>query len=113
MPRGAKCRKVCTEFVNRSFCPSNGINENIILNVDELEAMRLCDVEGLEQEEAASRMQVSRGTFQRILYAGRKKTATALCKGMGILIEGGNYEVSDQPCKRNPICKCCCYDSKQ
>lgn len=109
MPRGSKCRRVCSEFESRAFCPNSGASQYITINVDELEAMRLCDLEGLEQEEAAVRMQVSRGTFQRILYSARKKTATALCKGFGINIEGGNYEVANTHCKRNPSCEGCCY----
>ena len=109
MPRSSKCRRVCSEFESKAFCPNTGVEEYITLNVDELEAMRLCDLEGLEQEEAAVRMQVSRGTFQRILYSGRKKSATALCKGMGINIEGGNYEVANSHCKRYPSCEGCCY----
>ena len=111
MPRSAKCRRVCAEFESKAFCPQSGIDEYITVNVDELEAMRLCDFEGLEQEEAAVRMHISRGTFQRILYSGRKKTATALCKGFGIIIEGGNYEVANTHCKRNPPCASCCYEA--
>ncbi len=110
MSRNAKCRRICAEFQNKNFYPEDGVdNNNIIITMDELEAMRLCDFEGLEQEEAATRMQISRGTFQRILYSGRKKTTEALCTGSSVLINGGNYEIATTPCDRYPICKCCMY----
>lgn len=70
------------------------------MSLEELEAVRLCDLEGLDQDTAAARMGVSRGTFQRILYSARKTTATALCESLVILIRGGNYEQTDRelPC---------------
>lgn len=76
------------------FVPSEqGIPEmprNILL-VEELEALRLKDLEGLEQEECAVKMQVSRGTFQRILLSARDKVADSLVNGKVIHIDGGNY----------------------
>lgn len=57
----------------------------ITLARDELEALRLCDLEGLTQEEAGKRMGVSRGTVQRILSSARKKVALALTSGMAIV----------------------------
>ncbi len=57
----------------------------IELHRDELEAMRLCDREGLTQEEAGKRMGVSRGTIQRIITVARKKTAAALSEGMALI----------------------------
>src|SRR5512135_2133309 len=58
--------------------------EKIALYRDELEALKLCDLDGLTQEEAGSRMRISRGTVQRILAAARKKVASALseCKAL-------------------------------
>jgi Zn finger protein HypA/HybF involved in hydrogenase expression len=56
-----------------------------------LEAIRLKDLEGLEQSECADRMQVSRPTFQRILLSAREKIADSLINGKKIHIEGGNY----------------------
>jgi predicted DNA-binding protein (UPF0251 family) len=50
----------------------------IVLDLAELEALRLVDLEGLSQEEAGSRMEVSRGTVWRLLQAARKKIAQAL-----------------------------------
>jgi len=65
--------------------------EEIVLKVEELEAMRLKDIEGLSQEECAERMQVSRQTFQNIIDSARKKVAIALTQGNAIHISGGNY----------------------
>jgi predicted DNA-binding protein (UPF0251 family) len=61
----------------------------MLVTIDELEAMRLADLEGLGHEEAASRMNVSRPTFGRIIEQGRKKVAEALVNSRGIGIEGG------------------------
>lgn len=52
---------------------------------DELEALRLCDRDGLTQEEAGQFMGVSRGTIQRIVATARKKLATALSEGKAIV----------------------------
>jgi predicted DNA-binding protein (UPF0251 family) len=65
--------------------------EQIILNVDEYEAIRLIDYEGLDQEAAASRLGVSRATCARILESAHKKIAEALSQGKAIRIEGGSY----------------------
>jgi predicted DNA-binding protein (UPF0251 family) len=61
--------------------------EQIPLSRDELEALKLCDHDGLTQEEAGMRMGVSRGTVQRILSEARRKVATALSKGKAIVFE--------------------------
>ena len=58
----------------------------IPLRLDELEAMRLCDVEGYEQIEAGARMRISRGTVQRLLKSGRAKTARAILESAALLI---------------------------
>ncbi|SDO79645.1 Protein of unknown function DUF134 [Desulforhopalus singaporensis] len=52
---------------------------------DELETLRLCDGEGLTQEEAGRKMGVSRGTIQRIITGARAKTARALTEGHAII----------------------------
>ncbi len=61
--------------------------EQIDLEMDEIEAIRLFDVENLEQKECADKMQVSQPTFSRILDSARKKIAEALIKGKAIRIE--------------------------
>jgi hypothetical protein len=60
----------------------------IVLNVDEFEAVRLIDYEGLTQEEAARRMEVSRGTVWRCIDSARKKIASMLVEGRELVIEG-------------------------
>ena len=61
------------------------------LGEDELEAMRLCDLEDLDQEEAAKRMSISRGTVQRLLYSGRKKIIDAFVTTKAIKVSGGKH----------------------
>jgi predicted DNA-binding protein (UPF0251 family) len=68
--------------------------EEIRISVEEAEAIRLKDLEGLEQEECAEKMNVSRPTFARVLQSGRQKMAEALLNGKAIRIEGGNYELT-------------------
>ena len=68
--------------------------EEIRLTVEEAEAIRLKDLEGLEQEEGAEKMNISRPTFQRVLASARKKMAEALLNGKAIRIEGGNFEIA-------------------
>ncbi len=67
--------------------------EDVQISLEELEALRLKDLEGLEQEEAAELMGVSRPTFQRILEQARQKVAEGLVLGKALRIEGGDYEV--------------------
>ena len=67
--------------------------EQLQLAVDELEAIRLVDLEGLSHEQAAEAMGVSRQTVGRVLERGRAKVAEALVGGKAILIGGGQYRV--------------------
>ena len=60
--------------------------ETVEIALDEFEAVRLCDGEGLDQEEAGRRMGVSRGTIQRLLYSARKQTVDAMLYQKAILI---------------------------
>ena len=69
--------------------------EPVILLYEEYESMRLADYEGLTQEEAAERMQVSRPTFTRIYQQARQSIARAFVEGKAILIEGGDYHTED------------------
>lgn len=110
MPRGFKCRRVCSVPKNRMFTPQRPCGEAVTLTVEELETIRLCDLEGLEQDEAAVSMNVSRGTFQRILYGARRKTADALCNGKEVEIGGGNYEVAKHPCECRRRCRQCSFE---
>jgi len=61
--------------------------EEVDLGLDELEALRLCDLENLEQKKAAKKMNISQSTLQRILTSARKKIAEALIKGKAIRIQ--------------------------
>lgn len=60
--------------------------EDVDLEADELEAMRLCDFENLDQVKAAQKMGISQSTLGRILSSARKKIAEALIKGKAIRI---------------------------
>ena len=64
------------------------------LSVEEAEAIRLKDLEGLELEVCARRMNISRTTFSRVLGSARQRIADALLSGKAIRIEGGNFEMS-------------------
>ncbi len=64
--------------------------QTVIMELDELEAIRLADGLGLYHEEAARQMNVSRQTFGRILEQARKKVATALINGMALQINKPN-----------------------
>jgi len=61
--------------------------EEVELGVDELEALRLCDLKNLEQEKAAKKMKISQSTLSRILISARKKVAQALIEGKAIKIK--------------------------
>ncbi|RJQ17052.1 DUF134 domain-containing protein [Candidatus Woesearchaeota archaeon] len=63
--------------------------EEVILPVDEFEAVRLKDLEGLEQEACARKMNISQPTFHRLVLSARKKIADAIVNGKAIKIEGG------------------------
>ena len=70
--------------------------DEVCLSIEELEALRLKDIEDLDQEHCARQMNISRPTFQRVLGSARKKIAEALLKGKAIKIEGGAYELESQ-----------------
>ena len=80
-------------FFKPAGIPLTGLSEACLL-VEEAEAIRLKDLEGLEQEECARRMNISRSTFSRILDSARQKVADALLNGKAIRIQGGNFEVA-------------------
>jgi predicted DNA-binding protein (UPF0251 family) len=67
--------------------------EEIFLTVEGLEAVRLSDLQGMDQETAANMMNVSRQTFGRILSEARGVIADALVGGKVLRIEGGNFEM--------------------
>ena len=63
--------------------------EQVILTLDEVEALRLKNLEEMDQTKAAKKMGVSQSTFQRILVSANRKIADALLNGKAIKIEGG------------------------
>ncbi|MGD9874212.1 MAG: DUF134 domain-containing protein [Kiritimatiellia bacterium] len=63
--------------------------EEVVVTLDELEALRLADLEGLYQEQAAEQMKISRPTFSRVAEAARRKVADALINGKALRLEGG------------------------
>ncbi|MGM9572214.1 MAG: DUF134 domain-containing protein [bacterium] len=93
MSRKRCCGKIfdlprCERFIPEESDP---VNEQVVLYLEEMEAIRLKDLENLDQITCAQIMELSRPTFQRILSSGRKKVATALMRGQTIIIKGGNY----------------------
>jgi uncharacterized protein len=69
----------------------------VLLTLDEYEAIRLADLEGLYQEQAAVRMNISRQTFGRIVEAARRKVADVLVHGKTLRIEGGPVSIREAP----------------
>jgi predicted DNA-binding protein (UPF0251 family) len=97
MPRPIKWRRVDSIPSVTHFKPAGIPLHSLVevnLTVEEVEAIRLKDLENLEQEECAQRMQISRPTFHRVLESARKKLAEALLNGKAIRIEGGNFELA-------------------
>lgn len=97
MSRPQKCRRVAflpqVNYFKPAGIPMRVLDE-VILTVEEAEAMRLKDLERLNQKKGAERMNISRPTFQRVLASGRQKIADALLNGKAIRIEGGSFEMA-------------------
>ena len=94
------------------YGPLNGSdteNEIIRMTVEEYEAIRLIDLEGLTQEECAEKMKVARATVQNIYKDARSKLAESLVNGNLLKIEGGDYQLYNESerlrgcgrCRRN------------
>jgi len=107
MPRPHKCRYVGDAPVVTVFKPA-GIPakslELVELRLDELEALRLADREGLYQEQAAQKMGISRATFGRLLEQAHRKVAQALFEGKGLSFTGGAVA---SPIVRGFVCRNC------
>ena len=121
MPRPMKCRRIAFQPGVIYFKPA-GIPvrelEEITITLDEMEAVRLADLDGLYQEEAALRMNVSRQTFANILGSAHRRIAEALVKGKALRIEGGNIDIrQDEAEERQGKCcrqrKRCCRNNNQ
>lgn len=95
MPRPCRCRKIrCS--LNTNYFKPRGIPldrlEEVSLALDELEAIRLADLEGLYQEDAARKMDISRQTFGNIINSAHKKIADTLLNAKALKIEGGKVK---------------------
>lgn len=103
MPRNKKMR-YCRGIEGYNLYKPSGIPlsqmEVIELGLDELEAMRLCDFDGKQQDEAAAAMGISRGTIQRLLESGRHKTLDALVGGKAL-----SFADADHVCIRSPVAR--------
>jgi predicted DNA-binding protein (UPF0251 family) len=110
MPRPKCCRRVSGPPACKTFkplgVPASSI-EDVLLALDEFEAIRLADFEGLYQEEAALRMGISRQTFGRTIEAARRKVASALVQGLVLRIEMPEAEAALQPTERTFLCEGC------
>ena len=83
--------------------------DDIIITIEEMEAIRLADVEMLDQAAAAQRMEISRPTFHRMLNAAHQKIAAALWQGKALRVEGGNFRIDHQCSQgmRHVLCHDC------
>ena len=107
MPRPFKCRQVgCKPDI--SYFKPKGIPvarlEEVILTIDEFESVRLADLEGMYQDDAAKKMNISRQTFGNIINSAHKKIAEALVNGKAIKIEGGIYQMEGM--RKFKCCEC-------
>lgn len=99
MPRPIKRRKVCMLPDQNRFGPlgpSDIAGDAIIMTIDEYETIRLIDLEGFTQEEAAQQMAVARTTVQGIYAEARHKLAQTLVNSCALILEGGEYELCDE-----------------
>ena len=122
MPRPPVLRRIPRDLTAAVFKP-RGVPmkrlEAVELTLDGLEALRLADLEGLYQEEAARHMGVSRATFARIVAQARKNVAEALLQGKALVVEGGAVRRGGEKAWPCPVHGhrsrrgrgCCCEDS--
>lgn len=96
-PKKTRWVRCCAD--DRCFRPKNHHLKNLAgvsLSLDEFETIRLCDLEGMEQECAANQMKIHRSTVSRIIKTARKKIADALVNMKAIKIQGGCCKVIKQ-----------------
>jgi len=108
MPRPKCCRQIGVMPGKTCFHPEGAKPssfEEVFLTLDEYEAIRLADLKGLYQEQAASQMNVSRQTFGRIIEAARRKVADVLVNGKILKIEGGSVSMKAERPVRCPRCR--------
>jgi predicted DNA-binding protein (UPF0251 family) len=106
MARPLKCRCIKCHL-NAYYFKPRGIPlmalEEVSLRMDELEAIRLADYQGLYHQEAAAKMKISRATFGRVLEEGRRKVAEAILQGKALKIETPMEEKGEQ--NENRFCR--------
>ena len=89
MPRPKK-KRCCRQYQADRIYKPQGIPlkeiNTTILSLDQFEAIRLCDIENLNQDDAGEKMGVSRGTIQRLLYETRKQIAEAILNNQALII---------------------------
>jgi predicted DNA-binding protein (UPF0251 family) len=99
MPRPKCCRRI-NGYPNCNIFKPVGVPvsllEEVVLSIDEFEAIRLADLEQLYHEQAAEKMRVSRQTFGRVLESARSKVAKVLAEGLALRIEGGEVEMAEK-----------------
>ena len=92
MPRPCCLRHIdvnpCSVYFKPAGIPVHMLEE-VVLTLDELESLRLADLDGLYQEQAAEKMKISRPTFSRVVEQARRKVADALIHGKALRLEGG------------------------
>lgn len=81
--------------------------QTVELRFDELEAIRLADLEGLYHEDAGKKMGVSRATFGRLLQSARRTVTDALVNGKCVVFKGGNFAVPKNRLQRHFKCEDC------
>jgi len=105
MPRPTCRRRIGFQPKAVYFKPAGvpiGIVQEVVIGQDEVEAMRLKDLLGFPQEEAASQMGVSQPTFHRLINAAHQKITDAIINGKALRIEGGNVSIHEEiagPCR--------------
>ncbi len=101
MPRPKKPRFVSAYPTMTAFIPEGmPVSGEVLLSVEGIEAIRLSDFEGLDQDTAARLMAVSRQTYGRILSEARGVVANALVTGKALRIKGGMYAFRGQRGRR-------------
>lgn len=115
MPRNIAPRKILNPPVIKGFKPygpelSESSSEPVVLLFEEYEALRLCDYDEFNHDQASKAMNISRPTFTRIYASARKKIACAFVEGRQISIEGGKiyFDSSWYHCEN-----CSCYFNNQ
>ena len=100
MPRPQRLRRICALPGHTLFAPEDGAKASVALALDEYEAVRLMDHEGLTHEQCAEVMQVSRTTVTEIYASARRKIAEAMVEGKTLSIGGGSVKLCDRqnPC---------------